>query len=268
MSIVTISRGTFSGGQSLAECVAEKLGYRCIAREVLAQAASDYGVDEEKMHRSLEEKPGFLDRKGLERIHYTAYIRSALAREVQGDNVVYHGHAGHLLLKGVPHVLKVRVIANMEQRILSAMYRQGLSREEAIDYIDGVDAGRAKWTRYLYGVDWADPALYDLVVNLDQLSVSSGCDVVQAAAGLEEYRTTPESQKVLDDLVIACDARARIAAEKSIGDADVDVEVREGAAMITGVIGSLEEADRVKLIVRDTPGVVDIISRIRVRTHW
>jgi len=257
MSIVTISRGTFSGGQSLAECVAEKLGYRCIAREVLAQAASNYGVDEEKMRRSLEEKPGFLDRKGLERIHYTAFIRAALAREVQGDNVVYHGHAGHLLLKGVPHVL-----------ILSAMYRQELGREEAIDYIDGVDAGRAKWTRYLYGVDWADPALYDLVVNLDQLSVSSGCDVVQAAAGLEEYRTTPESQKVLDDLVIACDARARIAAEKSIGDADVDVEAHEGVAMITGIIGSLEEADRVKLIVRDTPGVVDIISRIRVRTHW
>ena len=47
MAIITISRGTFSGGQSLAEYVAGKLGYRCLAREVLIEAARQYGVDEE-----------------------------------------------------------------------------------------------------------------------------------------------------------------------------------------------------------------------------
>ena len=35
MAIITVSRGTFSGGQSLAECVAEKLGYRCLPRFAL-----------------------------------------------------------------------------------------------------------------------------------------------------------------------------------------------------------------------------------------
>ena len=44
MAIITISRGTFSGGLQVAECVAEKLGYRCVSREVLVNAAKQYGV--------------------------------------------------------------------------------------------------------------------------------------------------------------------------------------------------------------------------------
>ena len=187
---------------------------------------------------------------------------------MQSDNVVYHGHAGHLLLKGVPHVLKIRVIASMEQRIKAAMESQGLAREQAMDHIARVDAVRAKWTKYLYGADWTDPQLYDLVVNLDQMSVANACEVVRAAANLEEFRTTPESQRMMDDLVIASAARAKIAAEKGIGDAEVEVEAHGGVATVGGTVGSLDEADRIKQIARETPGVVEVISRIRVRTHW
>ncbi len=268
MSIVTVSRGTFSGGRNLAECVAEKLGYRCVAREVLTKAARQYGVDEEKIYKSLIEKPGFLERRTLERIHYTAYIQAALCSEVQGDNVVYHGHAGHLLLKGIPHVLRVRVIANMEQRIKAAMERQGLGREEAIEHIEHVDAGRAKWVKYLYGVDWSNPSLYDLVINLDHVSIASACDIVYASVALGEFETTPESQRMMDDLVISTEARARIARDGSIGDAEVELEAHAGVVSIAGTAGSMEEADKIKQIVRSTPGVTGVASKIRVRTHW
>jgi len=268
MSIVTISRGTFSGGQSLAGCVAEQLGYRCVAREVLTKAAKQYGVDEERIYKSLIEKPGFLERRTLERIHYTAYIQAALCSEVQGDNVLYHGHAGHLLLKGVPHVLRVRVIANMEQRIKAAMERQGLGREEAIEHIEHVDEGRAKWVKYLYGVDWTDPSLYDLVINLDHVSIASACDLIYASVSLGEFTTTPDSQKIMDDLVISTEARARIARDGSIGDAELELEAHAGVVTIMGTIGSLEEADKVKEIVRSTRGVKEVASKIRVRTHW
>src|SRR5919197_611039 len=46
MSIITISRGSFSGGQALAERVAQRLGYSCLSREVLVEAAATYGVPE------------------------------------------------------------------------------------------------------------------------------------------------------------------------------------------------------------------------------
>ncbi len=82
MAIITISRGTFSGGQSLAECIAEKLGYRCISREVLVEAAKQYGVPLEKLSKALEDAPGFLERLTTERAHYLACIRVALCKEV------------------------------------------------------------------------------------------------------------------------------------------------------------------------------------------
>jgi hypothetical protein len=54
MAIITISRGTFSGGQSLAECVGEKLGYRCISRQVLVRAALEYNVPLDKLEEAVE----------------------------------------------------------------------------------------------------------------------------------------------------------------------------------------------------------------------
>jgi cytidylate kinase len=62
MAIITISRGSFSGGQGLAECITEKLGYRCISREVLVEAAREYGVPLDKLSKALDEAPGLLER--------------------------------------------------------------------------------------------------------------------------------------------------------------------------------------------------------------
>ena len=44
MPIITISRGSFSGGKMLAELVAKKLGYRCIDREHIIRKAAARGV--------------------------------------------------------------------------------------------------------------------------------------------------------------------------------------------------------------------------------
>jgi hypothetical protein len=46
MPIITISRGTFTGGKKLAGCLSELLKYPCISREVLAEAGEQYGVPE------------------------------------------------------------------------------------------------------------------------------------------------------------------------------------------------------------------------------
>ena len=48
MSIITISRGSLSGGQALAERLANRLGYRCISSEALIEAAAIDGAGETK----------------------------------------------------------------------------------------------------------------------------------------------------------------------------------------------------------------------------
>lgn len=37
---------------------------------------------------------------------------------------------------------------------------------------------RRKWVRFLYRVDWLDPSLYDMVINIGSIGVQSACDLV------------------------------------------------------------------------------------------
>ena len=52
MTTINISRGIFSGGRSLAKCVTGKPDYRYLCREVLVEAAREYGVPSVKEVKS------------------------------------------------------------------------------------------------------------------------------------------------------------------------------------------------------------------------
>jgi cytidylate kinase len=264
MAIITISRGTFSGGRSLAECIAQKLGYRCLGREVLAKAARQYGVPDEKLSQALTKRPGILERLTREKRHYLACIRAMLCKEAKEGNLVYHGHAGHLLLRGVPDVLKVRVIANMDFRIRALTDHHMVSREQAVQYIKRMDEERERWTRFLYHEDWRDPALYDLILNLEHMSVSGACDNVCHVVSMEQYRPTRQWRKAVDDLALGSHLMALVATDRRISG-EVEIEADGGAVTISGTVESLVDADRVRMLVREEPGVEEINSQMRVR---
>ena len=46
MSIITISRGSFSKGKEVAEKLAEKLNYECISRDILIEASEHFNIPE------------------------------------------------------------------------------------------------------------------------------------------------------------------------------------------------------------------------------
>jgi len=265
MAIITVSRGTFSGGQELAERVAQRLDYRCISREVLIDASRKYGVSEERLSRALTKKPGVLEHLTLERSRYLACIRAALMREVRDEKAVYHGHAGHLLLQDVPHILRVKVIANMEFRIAAAMEREQLSEKDAEQFIQKMDEARTRWTRFLYRADWNDPSLYDIVANLDRVSLDGAVVMVIRLASADECQPTEQSRKTINDLVLSTHLRALIAADGGVSDDHLEVTADGGVITISGTVDSVMDADKIRTIVGSTPGVVDQVSKLSVR---
>jgi len=250
--------------------VALKLGYRIISREVLVEAARQYGVEVEKLTAALEQPPGFLERFSLERHRYLAFIRAYLVEAVRNGNVVYHGHAGHFLLRDFPGVLRVRIIANMEYRIKAAMERYGFDRRKAIEYIQKKDAERVRWTRFLYHVNWLDPLLYDVVINLDEVSLSTACQMVCDAALSAEFQgKLSPIEREIEDVILAAKVKAAIAADGTIGDRNLDIKAHEGIVSLEGTVESLDEADKVRMLVRTMPGVKDIESKMSVNgPHW
>jgi cytidylate kinase len=98
---------------------------------VLLQASKLFDIPELKLMHAIEDAPSLLERLGRDRKKYITYIRTALLRRIQKDNVVYHGFAGDFFLQGIPAVLKVRVFADFEARVKDEMEREGVSAEKA-----------------------------------------------------------------------------------------------------------------------------------------
>ena len=266
MAIISISRGTFSGGENLAGCVAERLGYHRINGEVLGETARQYGITEEKLSEAIGEAPGVMERHNSEKKRYLACYRAALINEVKDENTVYYGHAGHFFLDGVPHLIRVRVIANMEFRSKALTEHSNLTREEAIQLIKTLDEKRLRWTRSLYHTDLHNPSLYDVVIDRDQVTLPDACDIVCQTASMERYKVTPESRKAMEDLALISHLEAEISNNKRISGAkNVTIKADGGVVTIEGTVESIVDADRVRMLVRKTPGVKEINSRMRVR---
>ena len=201
MSVITISRGSYTHGKVVAEKVAQKLGYGCISREILLEVANEYNVPEVKLLRSIRDAPAISERYTFARERYINFIRAAFLTQVVKDNVVYHGFAGQYFLKDAPHVLKVRIIANMKYRIECMMQRETVSKKKAEQMVKEVDEERRKWSQKLYNLDTWDSRLYDLVINIEKISIDHATDMICNAVKLSPFQTTHESQKIIERLI-------------------------------------------------------------------
>ena len=158
MQIICVSRGTHSGGTELAEQLARKLDYACLSREELNEAATNEGIPVGRLEMAMVSPGIFSERLALERDHYLAFTTSYLCDRAMEGGLVYHGRTGHFLLPGVSHVLKVRVLADLEYRIKTVMRDLGLDRGKARRYIEDVDEDRRRWVRSVFAVSGEDAA--------------------------------------------------------------------------------------------------------------
>jgi len=216
MAIITINRGVQSGGRKLAHLLANKLGYQCLSREVVSTCAKRYNIPEEDLYERLMEAPSRWLGPSKEHFRYPLYVQCTLIDVAKQDNVIYHGYAGQLFLRGVTHTLRVRLEAPFRDRVAAEMSEHGKSRDEAEKYIEKADSIRHRWVKLLYDEDWHDPALYDLSINLKTMSIESACDMMALLAERPEFQKTDESVCRLDELSLACEVQAAIASDDTL----------------------------------------------------
>jgi len=257
VSIITISRGSYSRGKEAAEKVAQKLGYECIARETLLEASEQFDIPEVKLVRAIHDAPSILDRFSFGKEKYVTYVQAALLRHVRKDNVVYHGLAGHFLLPGISHVLKVRIISDLDDRVKLEMERENIDKKEALRILTKDDQQRRKWSKRLYGIDTWDPGLYDIVLHIRKLTIDDAVETICHAVGLKHFQTTSESQKAVDNLCLACEVKAVLIDVKP----DIEVSADDGIVLVkTRAHISQEEhlVEELRRTAQRIPGVKEI----------
>jgi len=210
MAIISISRGSFSRGKEVAEALADKLGYECVSRDILLETCEEFAIPEIRLIKALHDAPSVLDRFSHGRERYMSYFRAAFLSHMVKDNIVYHGLSGHFILQGIAHAVKVRIIANTEDRIKEEMKRENSSAEEARYLLKKDDDERRKWGMSLYGKDTWNCSLYDLVLRIDTMTVKDVVNILEGVVQNGRFAATPESTAVLKELALLANIHAQI----------------------------------------------------------
>jgi len=255
MAIITITRGVQSGGRDLARRLADRLGYRCMSREVISECARKYNIMEDELYKRLLEAPRIWQRLSKEHRRYLIYIQCSLVEAARQDNIVYHGYAGQLFLKGVHHALKLRLDAPLNNRIQAEMDEYGKDKEAAEKYIEKMDDEQNRWVKFLYGIDWHNPSLYDLSINLENITIDTVCGMVECTLKGEEFQTTERSVKALENLSLKCEVQAAIAADDNLWNQDIIVDALGSTIILRGSIKNAKTQEAIINIASQVKGV-------------
>lgn len=260
MPIITISRGAFSGGQTLAERVASVLGYRCVSREVLVEASKRYGIPEAKFTEVLETLPHWWERWQESLRLYRIVLQAAMCEVAQGGNLVYHGHAGQELFPGIRHVLKVHLTAPKAYRIQQVREREGLNEAAALQYIEQVDKARNRRLQAIFGTDWRDPSRYDLVLNIAQMTLETAAHLVAEAARRQDYQPTAESEQAFQDLTITARVRAVLIISPKTRNLTINIESERGLVHVSGILAQSELEQEIIRLIEKVAGVTKVVA--------
>lgn len=266
MQIVCVSRGSQSRGEEFAEKLAAKLGYECIGREQLLEEASRRRIPIGKIETAIIKPHTFSENLATEMEHYKALATSILCERALERDIVYHGRTGHLLLPGVEHILKIRVVADMEYRIQHIMHKFTVSRAKARAYIERVEEDRRRWVKRFYGVDWDVFALYDLVLNMSYVSVDNAATAVCSMAQLPEFQATPAAIRAVKNLHLTSKARLMIATDERTSGMSVRVQVTDRDMHVTYPYQQAKQAAFIPQVLAGVKGIGEIVCT-EAQTH-
>jgi cytidylate kinase len=258
MGIITISRGSYSRGLDIAQKLSKKLGYECISREILLKASEDFNIPRVELVQAIENAPSVFDRFKNGKKKYVAFIREAFLDRIQNDNIVYHGYAGHYFTQGIPNILKIRIIANFDYRINVVRKRENVSKVQARKILDEIDSERRKWSMYLYGIDTNSPELYDIVFNVDCLTVDEAVSSLAALANRPCFQTTKESLKKIKDMLTA--ARVHSAIMSNFPEAVV--KCKDGICVVS-IESALSAESRISKKVKELTKSIEGVKEVK-----
>jgi cytidylate kinase len=259
MAIIVISRASYSHGSEIAETVANKLGYKCISKEVISLASQEFDIPENYLRQAIEKAPSILDRFSYTKRKYIAYLRAALLEYAVEDNLVYHGLAGHFLLEGIPNMLRVMISATDEERVKIVMKRENISETEALKTIEKFDKERKKWAMYFHGKDPWDLSMYDLGLVIGRLSIDDAVSKILNAVKLPAFQTTADFRQLLINENLA----AKVKSDLMNFYHDVEVSV-EGQTIVVHIKRSLKQEDAVSEDIRTILMEMHDVKDVRV----
>ncbi|MFH1893506.1 MAG: cytidylate kinase family protein [Candidatus Zixiibacteriota bacterium] len=266
MAIITISRGIKSRGAELAKRLSERLEYACKNREVVLEGAKKYNIMAEDLFRQLEKSPGLWQKLTREHERNQIFLQCSLIDAVKQNNIIYHGFAGQLFLRGIRHVLKVHLYAPLEERVRAVMEESGKNYDEASYYVAKIDEQRMLWVKYVCGENWRDPSLYDISFSTENMTIDTICEIIALTVGRPEFRTSAEAARGLEDLSLVCEVKAALASDDKMWNIPITVAANNGVVTLRGTVKDSKVRDAFVAIASQVKGVAACQVNISLTT--
>ncbi len=254
MPIVLISSSPNGSGEELARELERKTGWPLFSRQQLVEQAHDQGIRLSRLETSIVKSPIIPEKLAREKDLYLAFVTAKLYENAREGNLIYFGRAGHLLLPGVSHRLRVGLAVPRLTRIDNVVRTLHLSPEKAAEYIDHLDGDIEKWIHFVHRQDAKDPGQYDIFFNLQNMSLANACMLLCESAGLPDFRPTPMSTKRLDDLYLAARAKLRLSEDEHTRSLDLGVRAVGGVVTVTYMPRQEKAAQSISDVLQDLEG--------------
>jgi cytidylate kinase len=267
MPVIALTQEMGSLAKDVAERVAAAAGLTVMRNEVMENVAERMHVPPSLVRRVREGKAGLVERLTTDKQQFALYTEEEILQQAARGNVILRGWGATCVLRGVSHVLRVRVTRSFDARVqwvMDDMETDNRAQAEAeVRRSDNAHAARMHAT---YGVTWGDPLLYDLVINTDRVSVESAAQTILQLAARPEFQETPESRAILAGLALAAKVRAALKANDSTRHTDVQIEAREGGVVLSGIVVNEQERAEAERVASTVVGLGNVENRLHLMT--
>lgn len=266
MAIITISREMGTGAYHIASEVAHKLKYTLIDGPRIKSLAAKYGLTPETVQMVDEKPPSYVtaeDRKRAAALNAIELIILDLARK---GNVVIYGRGGQDLLKGCRNMLRLRFIADFEERVERFAEREWIDPDMARCLIRRSDHQRGGFIHFYFDRNWQDPYNYDLTFNTSSLSEATIIDCILATIKEPSFKEFDKAAAiVIDNMILTKKIETALLNAPVLEDyRPFTISIDKGAVSITGYITSETQKNSALELVRSVKGVTSVNDDIHV----
>ena len=271
MAILTLARKYGSGGREIGQAIAGQLNYDYIDRRIILDDMKAEGKQWEDRAKFFDENyPNIWERYDWSFRGFVALNQSFFLKYALKDKAVIMGRGGNFILKGIPHVLRVRTIAPIEKRTEKVMEREGVNSETARLLIEKADSEMAGLIYLIYGKDWDNPGEYEMVFNTGIQNPDEIIATIKNGLLEKEKFNTEKARNILQLRALAAKIKAEIATnpQYSISVLDVDPKeerMTEKGLVIRGILHNQNDIQKIKETAQKLAGNIPVECELQYR---
>jgi cytidylate kinase len=267
--MVTISRQAGAGGDEIARLLAEELGWRLLDNELLERLLVEKGVSQAEVETYTDRKPNLWQRLSSEKNRYLHFLKMVSYEFARHEGCVIVGRGGQVMFGNVPGIIRVRVVAPLQDRVKRARGQFGNDERLALQAVQHVDEERAGFYRCLLQANWDSPALYDLIINTHLVSLRTAADLIEKTLGSKEVAARQkEASRKVADLYLAEKAAITILFEEKLPIHSLQVEVENGTVTLKGTARDHPSIERCREVAAGVFSLSRIDNEIRFEPKY